>query len=57
MVLKGHMGKEIERKVRKCIVEDGLSEEQCLSYLDDQYDLDQSDKDEIKEIIIHYKNL
>ena len=57
MVLKGHLSKEIERKVRRCVIEEGLSEEQCFKQLDDEYELEQSDKNEIKEIIGYYKNL
>ena len=57
MVLKGHLSKEIEREIRRCIIEEGLTDTQCLDRLGESYELDKSDKDEIKDIIGYYKNL
>jgi len=50
MALKGHVFKEIQRKMRTCIIEDGLSPDQCVSKMEEDYVLDESDKKEIKEL-------
>lgn len=50
MALKGHIYKEIERKVRSCVIEDGLSPEKCVSKIKEDYDLEEDDIVEIKEL-------
>jgi len=50
MVLLGHVYKEIERKVKKCVIERGFSPEECVQHIEDDYELEEEDKFEIKEI-------
>lgn len=50
MALTGHVLKEISRKVRTCIVEDGLSEEECVERIEEEYELDDDDRSEVKEM-------
>lgn len=49
-MLKGHELKEIRRKIRSCIIEEGLSPDECVSRIEEDYELDTDDKFEIKEI-------
>ena len=50
MALAGHMFKEIKRKVKSCIIEDGLSPDACVKQIEESYELDEADKLEIKEM-------
>ena len=50
-LMRGHIYKEIERKAKKCVIEDGKTEQQCIKTLEEEYDLEDEDKDEIKNII------
>ncbi len=50
MALIGHVYKEIERKVRSCVIENGLSPEKCVSKIKEDYDLEEDDIVEIKEL-------
>jgi len=54
MALIGHIYKEIERKVRSCVIEDGMSPEKCVSKIEEDYDLDENDILEIKELAKTY---
>lgn len=56
-LLQGHVGKKIEREIRKCIIEEGFTEDQCLKKLEETYILDTSDKKDVNELIGYYKNL
>jgi len=47
----GHIYKEIKRKAEKCITEEGKTEKECINSLEEEYDLEDEDKDEIKNII------
>jgi hypothetical protein len=49
--MRGQLYKEIERKAKKCVIEDGKTVEQCIKTLEKEYDLDEEDKEEIKDII------
>jgi len=49
--MRGQLAKEIERKAKKCVIEEGKTEKQCISALEEEYDLDDEDKDEIRNII------
>ncbi len=48
MALKGHVLKEISRKIRTCVIEDGLSPDQCVNQIEEEYELTPADRDEIK---------
>jgi hypothetical protein len=50
MVLAGHTYKEIKRKVKSCIIEDGLSPDACVKQIEEAYELDEDDRLEIKEM-------
>lgn len=50
MALTGHMYKEIKRKVKSCIIEEGLSPDACVKQIEEVYELDEDDKLEIKEM-------
>ncbi|MBE3123005.1 MAG: hypothetical protein IMZ53_10915 [Thermoplasmata archaeon] len=50
MALRGHVKKEIERKVRNCVIEDGLSPEKCVEQIEEHYELDKDDRLEILEM-------
>jgi len=50
MALVGHVYKEIERKVRSCVIEEGMSPEKCVSKIEEDYDLEEDDIIEIKEL-------
>jgi len=54
MALIGHVYKEIERKVRSCVIEEGLSPEKCVIKIEEDYDLDENDILEIKELAKTY---
>ena len=54
MALIGHIYKEIERKVRSCVIEDGMSPEKCVNKIKEDYDLDEGDITEIKELAKTY---
>ena len=54
MALKGHVYKEIERKVRSCVIEEGLSPEKCVSKIEEDYELEEDDITEIKELAKTY---
>ena len=56
-MLQGHTGKKIERVIRKCVVEDGFTKEQCFKKVEESYELDASDKKDIDELIGYYKKL
>lgn len=47
----GHIYKEIERKAKICVIEQGKTEKQCIASLEEEYELDDEDKDEIRDII------
>lgn len=49
-MLEGHELKEIRRKIRSCVIEEGLSPDECVSRMEDDYELDDDDKFEIKEL-------
>ena len=49
--MRGQLYKEIERKAKKCVIEEGKTERQCIASLEEEYDLDDEDKEEIKDII------
>ena len=49
--MQGHIYKEIKYKAKKCIIEEGKTEKQCINALEEEYDLDRADKEEIKNII------
>lgn len=50
MALTGHIAKEIHRKVRQCIIDDGLKPSQCVERMDEQYELNSEDRKEILEM-------
>jgi hypothetical protein len=50
MVMLGHTYKEIERKVKKCVIENGTLPEDCIREIERDYELDEEDKLEILEI-------
>ena len=50
MVLHGHTLKEITRKVKSCIIEDGLTPDECIAKMEEQYTLSKAEKLEIKDI-------
>jgi len=54
MALVGHVYKEIERKVRSCVIEGGLTPENCVKKIEEEYELDDGDKIEIKELAKTY---
>lgn len=54
MTLVGHVYKEIERKVRSCVIEEGLSPEKCVNKIEEDYELDEDDIIEIKELAKTY---
>ena len=54
MALIGHVYKEIERKVRSCVIEDGMSPEKCVNKIKEDYELDEDDIVEIKELAKTY---
>ena len=49
--MQGHIYKEIERKAKTCVIEEGKTEKQCIKALEEEYELDDEDKEEIKNII------
>lgn len=53
--MRGQLYKEIERKAKKCVIEEGKTAEQCIETLEEEYDLDAEDKEEIKNIIYDIK--
>jgi len=50
MTLRGHVKKEIERKVRNCVIEEGLSPAKCVEQIEEHYELDKDDRLEILEM-------
>lgn len=50
MVMLGQTYKEIERKVKKCVIEDGVQPEDCVRELEKEYELEENDKLEILAI-------
>jgi hypothetical protein len=50
MALTGHVFKEIKRKVRVCIIEEGKSPGECVQELEKDYELTKADKIEIGEM-------
>lgn len=50
MVMLGQTYKEIERKVKKCVIEDGVPPEDCVRKIEEEYELEEDDRIEIMEI-------
>lgn len=50
MVLTGHNYKEIQRKVRVCIIEDGKTPDECVNLIDEDWELTKKEKEEIREL-------
>lgn len=49
-MLQGHILKEIKRKVRVCIIEEGKTPDQCVDEIDKDYELNKDEKNEIKDL-------
>jgi len=50
LVLSGHIFKEIKRKVRVCVIEEGRTPDQCVDEIDKDYELNKEEKNEVKEL-------
>ncbi len=50
MALTGHIYKEIQRKVRTCVIEEGKSPEDCVKEIDMDFELTKDDKQEIMDM-------
>lgn len=50
MVMTGHIYKEIKRKVRVCVIEEGKSPDDCVQEIEKEYDLTKTDKVEVGEM-------
>jgi hypothetical protein len=50
MALLGHTYKEIQRKVRSCIIEEGMTAEECVQKIEQEYELEEDDRFEIREM-------
>lgn len=50
MALEGYIFKDIKRKVRVCVVEEGKSPDECVQAMEEEYELTEDDKFEIREM-------
>ena len=49
--MRGHIYNEIERKAKRCVIEEGKTADQCIDILEEEYELSDDDKEEIRRII------
>lgn len=50
MTLSGHVFKEIKRKVKVCVIEEGMNPEDCVQEIEKEYELTSRDRLEVQEM-------